>query len=183
MYADIHRSLKIIKGNRKFRFPYFFGSPTAPFTELFWVWDHFPIHHFRRNQKPIIAIGHKPQKQLVTQKLHHPNYLKRALYYHELLDKGYIESQTALAKQVGISRTQTRLILQLINLDTEIKDFILRLDDSDPRLSFLTVYWLQPLLQVKSKERQRRKFWQMIEEQYPGQNACYEQTALSRLDS
>ncbi|MDE0554230.1 MAG: hypothetical protein OXI24_08460 [Candidatus Poribacteria bacterium] len=165
-----------------FSIPLFFGSPYAPFTELFCVWDHFPIHHYRRNQKPIIAIGHKPQKQLVPQKLHHPNYLKRALYYHELLDKGYIESQTALAKQVGISRTQTRLILQLPKLDEEIKDFILKLDDSDPRLSFLTVYWLYPLLQVKSKERQRKKFWKMIEEQYPGQSACYEKGVLSRLD-
>ena len=132
------------------------------------MWDLFSIHHFRRNKKPVIAIGHKPQEPLVTQKLHHPNDLKRARYYQELLEKGHIESQTALAKRVGISRTKTRLILQLLKLDEEIKDFILKIDDSDPRLDFLTVYRLQPLLQVKSKERQRRKFWKMIEEQYPG---------------
>ena len=174
---------KKIKGNRKHRFPYFFGSPTVPLTELFTVWDHFPIHHIRRNNKPIIAIGHKKKKQLLTQKLQHPNYIKKALYYHELLEKGYVQSQSALAKQVGISRTKTRLILQLLKLDEKIKDFILKIDDSDPRLSFLSVYRLQPLLQLKSKERQRRKFWQMIEEQYPGQSACYAQVALSRLDS
>ena len=155
-----------IKGNRKYRFPYFFGSPTVPFTELFTVWDHFPIHHFRRNNKPIIAIGHKSQKQLVTQKLHHPNYLKRALYYHELLEKGYVQSQGELAKQIGISPTQTRLILQMLKLDEKIKDFILKMDDSDPGLDFLSVYRLQPLLRVKSKKRQRRKFWQMIKEKY-----------------
>ena len=153
-----------------------------PLTELFTVWDHFPIHHIRRNNKPIIAIGHKTKKQLLTQKLHHPNYLKRALYYHELLEKGHVQSQTELAKQVGISRTKTRLILQLLKLDEKIKDFILKLDDTDPGLDFLTVYRLQPLLQVKSKERQRRKFWKMIEEQYPGQSACYEKGMLSRLD-
>ena len=134
------------------------------------MWDNFPIHHFRRNKKPVIAIGHKPQKQLVTQKLHHPNYLKKALYYHELLEKGYVQSQTALAKQVGISRTKTRLILRLHKLDEEIKDFILKIDDSDPGLDFLSVYRLQPLLQVKSKERQRRKFREMIEGQYLGQS-------------
>ena len=147
------------------------------------MWDHFPIHHFRRNKKPIIVIGHEPPKQLVTQKLHHPNYLKRALYYQELLEKGQVQSQIALAKQVGISRTKTRLILQLPKLDKEIKDFILRLDDSDPGLDFLSVYRLQPLLQVKSKERQRRKFWQMIEEQYPDQSACYAKVAVLGLDS
>ena len=145
-----------------------FGSPTVSFTEPFCVWDHFPIHHFRRNKKPIIAIGHKPQKQFVTQKLQHPNYLKKALYYQELLEKGYVQSQRALAQQVGISQTKIYLILQLLELDEEIKNFILKIDDSDPKLDFLTVYRLQPLLQVKSKERQRRKFWKMIEEQYPG---------------
>ena len=154
-----------------------------PLTELLPVLDRFPIHHFRKNNKPIIVIGYKPQKQLVTQKLHHPNYLKKALYYHELLEKGHVQSQTALAKQVGISRTKTRLILQLLKLDEKIKDFILKIDDSDPRLDFLTVYRLQPLLQVKSKERQRRKFWKMIEEQYPGQSVCYKKVALSRFDS
>ena len=159
------------------------GCPTDALTELFTVWDHFPIHHIRRNNKPIIAIGHKPQKQLLIQKLHHPNYLKKALYYHELLEKGHVQSQRALAQQVGISQTKVHLILQLLKLDEEIKDFILKLDDSDPGLNFLTVYRLQPLLQLESKERQRRKFWQMIKEQYPGQSACPEQVALSGLDS
>ena len=144
-----------------------------PLTELFTIRDHFPIHHFRKNNKPIIAIGHEKKKQLLTQKLHHPNYLKKALYYHELLEKGYVQSQTALAKQVGISRTKTRLILQLLKLDEKIKDFILKIDDTDPGLNFLSVYRLQPLLQLKSKKRQRRKFWQMVEEQYPDQNTCY----------
>ena len=149
------------------------SCPTDALTELFTVWDHFPIHHFRRNQKPIIAIGHKKKKQLLTQKLHHPNYLKKSLYYHELLEKGHVQSQTALAKQVGISRTKTRLILKLLKLDEKIKDFIFKIDDSDPKLSFLPVYRLQPLLQLKSKERQRRTFWQMIKKQYPDQSARY----------
>ncbi len=158
------------------------GCPTDALTELFSVWDHFPIHHTRRNNKPIIAIGHKTKKQFVTQKLQHPNYLKKALYYQELLEKGHVQSQSALAKQVGISQTKIHLILQLLKLDEEIKDFIFKLDDSDPRLSFLAVYRLQPLLRVKSKKRQRRKFWKMIEGQYPRQSACYEQVAVVGLD-
>ena len=159
------------------------GCPTDALTELFSVWDHFPIHHTRRNNKPIIAIGHKKKKQLVTQKLQHPNYLKKALYYQELLDNGYVQSQSALAKQVGISQTKIHLILRLLELDEKIKDFIFKLDDTDPGLGFLAVYRLQPLLQVKCKERQRRKFWKMIEEQYPAQRACYEKIALLGLDS
>lgn len=159
------------------------NCPTDALTELFTVWNHFPIHHFRSNNKPIIAIGHKPQKQLLTQKLHHPNYIKKALYYHALLEKGYVQSQRTLAQQVGISQTKVHLILQLLKLDEEIKDFILKLDDSDPELNFLTVYRLQPLFQVKCKERQRRKFWKMIEGQYPSQSTCYEKVAVLGLDS
>ena len=83
---------------------------------------------------------------------------------------------------MGISQTKVHLILQLLKLDEEIKDFILKIDDSDPRLNFLAVYRLQPLLRLKSKKRQRRKFWKMIEEQYPGQRACYEKGVLSGLD-
>ena len=142
-----------------------------------------PIHHFRSNNKPIIAIGHKPQKQLLIQKLQHSNYIKKALYYQELLNNGHVQSQRTLAQQVGISQTKVHLILQLLKLDEKIKDFILGLDDADPRLDFLAVYRLQPLLQLKSKERQRRKFREMIEEQYPGQSTCPEQVAVSGLDS
>ena len=83
---------------------------------------------------------------------------------------------------MGISRTQTRLILRMVELDKEIQDFILNIDDSDPGLSCLTAYQLQPLFQMKNKERQRREFWQMIEEEYTDQNARYEQVALSGFD-
>ena len=104
------------------------------------------------------------------------------MYYHELLEKGHVQSQRALAKHVGISQPKIHLILQMLKLDEEIKDFILGLDDSDPGLNFLSVYRLQPLFQLKSKERQRRKFWKMIEEQYPSQSACPEQVAVSGID-
>ncbi len=159
------------------------GCPTDALTELFTVWDHFPIHHFRSNNKPIIAIGHKTETQLVTRKLLHPNYLKRALYYQELLKKGHVQSQRALAKHVGISQPKIHLILQMLKLDEEIKDFILKLDDSDPGLNFLTVYRLQPLFRVESKEKQRRKFWKMIEGQYPGQVPAMRGAYYQDLDS
>ena len=100
------------------------------------------------------------------------------MYYHELLEEGHVQSQRMLAKHVGISQPKIHLILQKLKLDEEIKDFILKIDDTDPGLNFLTVYRLQPLFQVKSKERQRRKFGKMIEEQYPGQSACEERGAL-----
>ena len=179
----LHRSLKIIKGNQRYWFPYFFGSPHAPITELFDVFDDFPIHQFRKNLKPVIGIGLAKKIQFVTRKLRHPNHLKRAMYYHELLENDHVESKTALAKKAGISRTQTRLILQMLKLDEKIKDFILKIDDTDPELNCLTAYRLQPLFRIQNKERQRREFWKMIEGQYPDQSARYEQSALSRLDS
>ena len=49
-----------------------------------------------------------------------------------------------------------------ICLDKEIKEFILNLDDADPRLSYLAVYRLQPLLKLRSKQDEREKFWRII---------------------
>ena len=104
------------------------------------------------------------------------------MYYQELLEKGYVQSQRALAKHVGISQPKIHLILQMLKLDEEIKDFILKLDDSDPGLDSLTVYRLQPLFQIQNKERQKGEFWKMIEGQYPGQSACYEKGAVVGLE-
>ena len=84
---------------------------------------------------------------------------------------------------MGISQPKIRLVLQLLKLDEEIKDFILKLNDSDPGLNFLTVYRLQSLFQIQNKERQRRKFWKMIEGQPLGQHAFYVQVVLSGPDS
>ncbi len=83
-----------------------------------------------------------------------------------------------MIQHVGISQPKIHLILQMLKLDEEIKDFILKIDDTDPGLNCLTAYRLQTLFQVKSREKQRRKFWQMIEEQYPDQSASYEKVAL-----
>ncbi len=70
MLADIRQAFEEIALEGLCKTTWNFGAPTDPFTELFTVWDYFPIHHIRRNKKPVIAIGHKPKKQFVTQKLH-----------------------------------------------------------------------------------------------------------------
>ena len=86
------------------------------------------------------------------------------MYYRELLQNEYVGSKTELAQKIGISRTQTRLILRLTQLDREIRDFILRLDDSDPRLDLLSVYRLQPILGLRARRDKEGNFGKMIEE-------------------
>ena len=76
-----------------------------------------------------IAIGHKKKKQLFIQKLHHPNYLKKALYYHELLEKGDIESQTALANEKYEGQTNLGAIETIMLLLRRYK--VLRKSRSD----------------------------------------------------
>ena len=106
--------------------------------------------------------GRMPKKQLVIEQLRHPNYIKRALYYQELLETGQVQSQRALAEHSGISQTKVHSILKLLQLDEEIKDFMLNLDDADSKMDFLAVYRLQPLLRLNNKEQQRKRFWEMI---------------------
>ena len=95
-------------------------------------------------------------------KVPHPNYLKRALYYQEVIDSGKVESQAQFSEYLGISRPMVSLILRLLKLDDEIKSFILSLDDTDKRHKILTEHQLRPLLQIKDREIQRAIFWEMI---------------------
>ena len=61
-------------------------------------------------------IGKMPEKQPVIAEVHSPNVIKRALYYHELLKSGQVQSQRELAKRAGISQTQINHILKLLTL-------------------------------------------------------------------
>ena len=155
---------KLVDHHRLTGFIIFFGSPHVPFAEPFGIFDDFPIHQLRRNLKPVIALGLGKKYQFATHKLHHPNHLKRAIYYRELIDNEYVESKADLARRAGISRTKTHLILRMTQLDKEIKDFILKMEDSDPRLEYFSAYQMQPVFQEKCREKQRKKFLKLIEQ-------------------
>ena len=68
----------------------------------------------------------------------HPNAIKRALHYKELLDSGQVDSQGELARLSGTPRTTVSAYLRLLGLDEEVRAEALNLSDEDERVARLT---------------------------------------------
>ena len=114
------------------------GSADVTLTEPGVVWDQFPVFHGHKVNSPYIRIGKKGRKPRRLKIDKHPNALKRALCFRELLDSGQADSQGDLSRRCGIPRTTITAYLRLLDLDAEVQACLLQLDDSDPRLQRLT---------------------------------------------
>ena len=79
---------------------------------------------------PFIQIGRKPRRRrLKVEK--HPNALKQALHYQELLDSGQADSQSELARLCSTPRTTITAYLRLLRLDAEVRAEALSLSDDE----------------------------------------------------
>ena len=71
------------------------GSPEVGFIESPGVWDKFHIYQGHRRNTAFIGIGigidrrHRPRRLKADK---HPNALKQALHYRELLESGQADS-------------------------------------------------------------------------------------------
>ena len=83
----------------------------------------------------------------------------------EMLDSGFITSQADLAYYLGVSRAKVTQMLNLLKLDTGIRDFMLELEDTDERLRVLTERRLRPLTQSGDRNFQWTQFWEIIRTQ------------------
>tara|TARA_B100000315_G_C14384204_1_gene498904 strand:+ start:214 stop:672 length:459 start_codon:yes stop_codon:yes gene_type:complete len=121
--------------------------------------------HIYQSHKPheaFIGIGDKPTLEPLKG-VRHTNPIKRALYYQSLLDEGKVDSKAELAKHLGVVRSRISTVLNLLNLDEEIQDFLLGLDDGDERLRFFNERRLRPIALIKGKGIQKEQFWKIIE--------------------
>ena len=82
-----------------------------------------------------------------------------------MLDSGFITSQADLAYYLGVSRAKVTQMLNLLKLDTGIRDFMLELEDTDERLRVLTERRLRPLTQSGDRNFQWTQFWEIIRTQ------------------
>ena len=121
--------------------------------------------HIYQTHKPheaFIGIGEKPALEPL-EGVRHINPIKRALYYQSLLDEGKVDSKAELAKHLGVARSRVSTVLNLLNLDEEIQDFLLGLDDGDERLKILNERRLRPIALMKDREMQKERFWELID--------------------
>ena len=137
-----------------------YGDPVSAFGKP------LPRHkcHIYQAHKPhsaFIGIGGKPALEPLKG-VRHTNPIKRALYYQSLLDGGKVDSKAELAKHLGVVRSRVSTVLNLLNLDEEIQDFLLELDDGDERLKVLNERRLRPIALMKDREVQKERFWKLI---------------------
>ena len=101
------------------------------------VWDKFHIYQGHRRNTAFIGIGrrHRPRRLKVDK---HPNALKQALHYRELLESGQADSQGELSRLCGTPRTTISAYLRLLGLDEEVRAEALNLSDEDERVARLT---------------------------------------------
>ena len=119
------------------------------------VWDKFHIYQGHRRNTAFIGIGrrHRPRRLKIDK---HPNALKQALHYKELLESGQADSQGELSRLCGTPRTTISAYLRLLGLDEEVRAEALNLSDEDERVARLTEPRLRHLVGLQPAEQLRR---------------------------
>jgi len=121
------------------------------------VWDKFRLHQGKQRDTQFLRIGEKPVKEPKT----YTNPVKEAMALQVQLDSGGFESRAELAKKMGVSRAKITQMLNLLDLDAEIVEFMLSLSETDERLAVLTERRLRMLVQMPEGE-QRTNFWEVL---------------------
>ena len=120
------------------------------------VWDKFYIYQGHRVNTPYIQIGTKRKNPTCLKLEKHPNAIKRALHYKELLDSGQADSQGELSRLSGTPRTTMSAYLRLLGLDEEVRAEALNLSDEDERVARLTEPRLRHLVGLQPAEQLRQ---------------------------
>ena len=106
---------------------------TADSSNTAMLWDNFSIFQSHNGRQPILTIGERSESPQ-AEDCQSPNPMKRGLRFHQLLKDGTVGTKAELARHLGLTRLRVSIVMNLLNLDEEIKDYLLELDDSDPKL-------------------------------------------------
>ncbi len=153
--------------NGRRQYPRFSGlhqlvAQTSDSSNIGLVWDKFHIYQGHMANTPYIRIGQKGRKPHCLKIAKHPNPIKRAHCFQELLDSGQADSQGDLSRRLGIPRTTITAYLRLLALDAEVQSAALALEDDDGRISRLTEPRLRYLVGQEVAE-QRKRFKAMLQ--------------------
>ena len=131
------------------------GSPDVTLTEPGLLWDKFHIFQGHKRNTPFIQIG-KRRRSRRLKVAKHPNPLKQALAFQELLDTGHAGSQVELSKLCGTPRSTIAAYLRLLNLDEQVQHSLLEISNTDQRLHRLTESRLRGLVGQDAGFQRRR---------------------------
>jgi hypothetical protein len=86
---------------------------------------------------------------------HHRNPVVLAREWKEALDRGEYKSQADLARKKGVSRARVTQIMNLLKLDSEVQEMVVRLGDPLPTGS-VTERNLRGLSSLSAREQRTR---------------------------
>ena len=130
------------------------------------VWDKFYIYQGHRVNTPYIQIGTKRKNPPRLKLEKHPNAIRRALHYKELLDSGQVDSQGELSRLSGTPRTTISAYLRLLGLEEKVRAEALNLSDGNERVARLTEPRLRHLVGLQPAE-QLRQFRALLDAKEP----------------
>jgi hypothetical protein len=127
------------------------GSPVGPLCAPLVIRDRCFVDQVFTNRQAQIRIGNPPEKS--QKRFAKPLITPRR--YRSLLDGDDTLNQARLAKQEGVSRARVTQILNLLDLDQGIQDYICGFDETDLRLKTLTERRLREMTRLSGNEQMR----------------------------
>lgn len=119
--------------------------------------DKCSVYQVFTNRRAQIRIGNLPEKPPKR----FANRILTARRYRSLLDGDDTLNQARLAKQEGVNRARVSQILNLVELDQDVQDFVCGLDATDLRLKVLTERRLRGLLKMRLED-QKLAFYALV---------------------
>lgn len=126
--------------------------PPIHCEDLPW-WQEFYIHQQIKPRQLLIGIGAPPEK---PEKIYECPLLE-AKRYENLLGDPFINNQSDIARELGITRARVSQRMALLKLTPEIQKALLELQDQKV-IRFFSQRRLRPLLSMKERSRQIREF-------------------------
>jgi hypothetical protein len=126
-------------------------------------WQTFPVYESHHNRRIVFHW---------EQALDEPGRictspLQEARRYVRILESDpSVKNRADLAREMGVSRARVTQITNLLRLDSEVQEKLLKLEDQRA-IRFFSERRLRPLIQIEDPRRQLREFERMLA-QIPG---------------
>ena len=126
-------------------------------------WQTFPVYKSHDNRRVVFQwerIPDEPERVYTSP-------LQEARRYVRILENDpSVTTRADLAREMGVSRARVTQITNLLRLNSEVQEKLLKLEDQGA-IRFFSERRLRPLIQIEDPRRQLREFERMLA-QIPG---------------
>jgi len=121
-------------------------------------WQTFPIYKSNENRGVVFQWEPTPDKpeRIYT------SPLQEARRYARILENDpSVTTRADLAREMGVSRARVTQVTNLLRLDSEVQEKLLKLEDQGA-MRFFSERRLRPLIQIEDPRRQLQEFERML---------------------